>query len=162
MRISIKTILGKDVGSKYVDEFVGEYPEDFFGDEEVMLHSPIAGKAEVIKASDAFLLQVTHVHCTLELTCSRCLKRFLYEMKDKNTSMREYFVHIPEEFKGEEAQDVFRVDMTFRALEIDEMLRQEILLMAPLAPLCREDCPGLAKLIQTKPTSPFDALDQMI
>lgn len=162
MRISIKNILGKDVGSRYEEEFVSEYPKDYLEDEESLLLSPVSGRAVVLKASHAFLLEIDHVDCTLELTCGRCLKRFPYEIKDKKTSLREYYVHIPEEFKGENAEDVFRVDMTFRALEIDEMLRQEILLMVPLSPLCKEDCEGLAELKDEKPSSPFDALGDLL
>lgn len=162
MRISIKTILGKDVGSRYEEEFVSEFPENYLEDEEVSLKSPIAGRAIVLKASHAFLLEIDHLNCKLELTCGRCLKKFLYEILDKKTSMREYFVHIPDEFKGEDTQDVFRVDMTFRALEIDEMLRQEILLMVPLAPICSDDCKGLSDLKEEKAPSPFDALGDLL
>lgn len=161
MRISIKTILGKDVGSRYEEYFSMDLPADFFG-EETKLLSPVSGNAVVLKASHAFLLQMEQLSCTVELTCGRCLKKFPYEIKDGKTSLREYYVHIPEEFKGEEANDVFRVDMTFRALEIDEMLRQEILLMLPLAPLCSEDCTGLKELKEEKAPSPFDGLSEII
>ncbi|MFN7160272.1 MAG: YceD family protein [Candidatus Gracilibacteria bacterium] len=162
MRISIKTILGKDVGSRYEEEFTSEYSENYLEDEDSRLLSPISGNAIVLKASHAFLLEIKEIKCKLELTCSRCLKKFPYEIKDGKTSIREYYVHIPEEFKGEAAEDIFRVDMTFRALEIDEMLRQEILLMVPLAPLCKEDCKGLSDLKEERPSSPFDALGDLL
>lgn len=141
MKVSIKTILGKEVGSVYEEDFEEEFPHLFEEDPELRLCSLIKGHVHVMKANHAFLVHITDLSYTLELVCSRCLRPFQYPVTGATTSVREFYVKKPEEYVGETDEDYFRVDMTYRALDMDELLRQEIIVSLPYMHNCeRKDC----------------------
>lgn len=161
MRISIKNILGKEVGSKYQEYFEEEFPH-LFEEDDMKLCTPIKGHVEIIKAGHAFLVEVNELSLELEMACDRCTKLFRYPIENAHTSVREYYVKKPEEYLDEVNEDVFRVDLTFRALEMDEMLRQEIVVLLPVMHLCKEDCAGLLDDRKTGVIYPFEELQNML
>lgn len=161
MKISIKTILGKEVGSVYEEDFAEEFPHLFDEDTELALHSPIQGHVHVMKANHAFLVHVSQLSYTLELTCNRCLRPFLYPVENATTTVREFYVKKPEEYIGEKDEDYFRVDMTYRALDMDELLRQEMIVSLPYMHSCgKSDCHPLEdeKSIKDGTIQPFKDL----
>ena len=143
MRVSIKTILGKEVGSIYEEDFAEEFPHLFEQDhdEEIKLCSSIKGHVHIMKANHAFLVHLTQLEYTLEVVCNRCSRPFPYVVQNGATSVREFYVKKPEEYVGEMDEDYFRVDMTYRALDVDELLRQEIIVALPYMHMCeKSDC----------------------
>jgi len=116
-----------------------EAPESL--DESIV--APIAGRLWFYNAVDA-LLVTGQVQSALEMECSRCLEMYVLPVE----------VRVDEQFSmgplpptvDEESLDI--VDLAANILEgmifdVGELLRQVVLLEAPLKPLCRPDCRGL-------------------
>ncbi len=81
---------------------------------------------------------------SLRRTCARCLDPYV---DDVTVPISEEFVPsvdtsgapAPEPAEGEE---VLRID-DHHEIDLDPILREELLLTEPMHPLCRPDCPGL-------------------
>lgn len=71
----------------------------------------------------------------LRAECARCLDGFSSEL---DVEFQELFVY-PESETAEEEESRLDGDL----LNIEQALRDAVLLTLPLNPLCREDCPGL-------------------
>jgi uncharacterized protein len=84
---------------------------------------PIKVNAQVYKITDAVSVDLT-LHSLIHLVCSRCLNEF----------EADFTKHLKLNYP------VTRQD---RVLELDEDIRQEILIDYPLKPLCRPECKGL-------------------
>lgn len=80
----------------------------------------------------AALVQGT-VELPVDYECSRCLKRFT-----RSIILEGYALHLP--LIGEDAAEV-----KDNCVDLTPYLREDILLGLPRHPLCRSDCPGLAK-----------------
>ncbi len=141
LRIGIKHIIHKRVGEDMTDSFVVEDAHTLFPNEEVHAGGTLSGEA-YIKKFDTFLGVTLHsLHAKITLSCGRCERPYMHEMVDESSSMREFYIHIPEEFYKEELEDVFLVDTGRNSIDITEMLRQEIVLLLPTASYCsRPDC----------------------
>jgi len=84
------------------------------------------------------------VHSLLELECSRCLKVFPYE-----TDLDVDVVYHPlEELRDEERHEIKddELDTDFYKgdeLDIDELVKEQVILSIPIKPLCSETCRGI-------------------
>ena len=76
-----------------------------------------------ISLVDKELVVNADIHCTLSLTCARCLEAF-----EAPVSPRAIFSY------SVEPNDI---------VDITEDVRQEIILAYPMVPVCRPDCKGL-------------------
>lgn len=166
VRIGIKHIIHKRVGEDMVDSFTIEDASTLFPEEEVALHGSISGEV-YIKKFDTFLgVTLQHVKAQLAAVCGRCEREYDHLIEDGVSSMREFYIHIPEEFYNEELEDVFAVDTGRNLIDITEMLRQELILMLPTALYCsRKDCKPVKKEkeAETKQTfQPFAGLKDMM
>ena len=82
--------------------------------------------------------------------CIRCLEDF--EQRVRAEFADEYRptvdiltgLDVPAGEAGEDEAEYFAIDGT-HVLDVRESLRQALVLGLPMAPLCREDCPGLAE-----------------
>jgi uncharacterized protein len=87
------------------------------------------------------------IHTTIEMECSRCLEPVRAPI---SADLEEEFdLHSVEDpaRHGKEVQVVEEeLGKVFdgKILQLDVLIRQAALLAAPLQPLCREDCPGIA------------------
>ncbi|MFH1381265.1 MAG: DUF177 domain-containing protein [Chloroflexota bacterium] len=103
----------------------------------------VKGDLQLIR-TDRGILARGNLTTQVELTCSRCLKRFTCPVA--LNIEEEYFPTIdvttglpvppPEEV------DSFTIDSN-HILDLTEAIRQYLLLAIPMKPLCREDCAGL-------------------
>lgn len=80
----------------------------------------------------------------LELQCSRCLKVFA---ADSSVGLNAVY-HPIEELRGEEKHELIKdeMDLDFYKndeLDIDELLKEQIILSIPMQPLCSETCRGI-------------------
>ena len=113
-------------------------------DEEYRVVAPVALSMDVESAGgDAFRV-VGRATTRLELDCGRCLEPF--EMPfDASFDLR----YVPHEHNtGEGEREIAEDDLTtafYRegALDITDMLREQIELALPMKPLCSEACRGL-------------------
>jgi DUF177 domain-containing protein len=114
--------------------------------EDLRLAAPISGRVHLARTNRGLLVDAD-VTTSLALECARCL--------------REISVPITAEFEGEalpsidlqtgspiqadpkdEEDDVIRLS-DHHELDLERSVREAILLAEPIAPLDREDCPGL-------------------
>ena len=103
-------------------------------------------KAEVHLQRWGVSVKVTgRVETELSLTCDRCLEGFSFPVAEEINVLLEPFAsvsHFKEEVRlSREDFDVIFFDG--ETVEVDEIVREQILLSVPMRQLCREDCKGL-------------------
>jgi uncharacterized protein len=111
--------------------------------DELHLHGPIRGHARLMRTNDGILVTAVHT-APVTLECSRCLDDVKTNIKGK----------IDEEFHPSvdlrtgvpidlpQDDDQLRID-EHHEINLDEVLRQNILTNLPIQPLCDAACPGL-------------------
>jgi uncharacterized protein len=141
-------------------------------DEDVEFVSPISGRITVTNTGTVLLIR-GNIHTAVLLECSRCLSPVRAPIDAEVEE--EFDLRIAEdarhhdkviEILEDEAEPVFED----RVLKLDVLIRQAALLNAPLQPLCRPDCPGIAvKGVHTEEDdeaafqkSPFGNLSKML
>lgn len=91
---------------------------------------------------------------TIEQTCGRCLEPFSQTLDLEletavplsvfNQALHNSAVEQDEDTQGDELNDEeIAALFSGHSLDLNELVRQAIVLQAPLAPHCSEDCPGL-------------------
>jgi uncharacterized protein len=110
------------------------------------LAGPMEGEVELTNTGAALLL-AGEVRATITMECGRCLnptiqpvEAELDEQFDLVTTSSAYNQEIVTAVDEDEPASVIE---NGNILNLGELLRQNLLLAAPLKPLCREDCPGI-------------------
>ncbi len=102
------------------------------------------GAVDMIRTNDGILVRA-NLYTTVELTCSRCLGAFAFPARFQ---IEEEFhptvdilsgAHLPQ---PEETDAATRID-EHHMLDLTEIVRQDLTLALPLAPVCRNNCRGL-------------------
>lgn len=112
---------------------------------EFVLYTPIQGTVHLERHDDAILVQ-GQLQGALEFTCSRCLDVFAQPL----ATTFELLLRVggPPVLDPElelTAADLHEDYCPGEAVDLDGILREQILLALPLKPLCREDCLGLCR-----------------
>ncbi len=89
----------------------------------IKLGQPVRVRAEVFKITNAVTIDLL-IEALMCFDCSRCLNEFLFDFK-KNIQLS------------------FQVDRPVQIIDLNDDIRQEIVLAYPLKPLCKEDCRGM-------------------
>lgn len=107
------------------------------------LRAPVRASLSIARTgTEIFVSGETEL--SLELICSRCVKAFTKDMVlDINAIYRPIA-----EFRKEDTHEVCEteLDMAFYEedeLDIDELLKEQIILNIPMQPLCTESCKGI-------------------
>jgi uncharacterized protein len=116
-----------------------------------------AGLAKVPEGSDVDLdlrlesvvegvLVSGSIRARVDAECARCLEPFTW---DEDVDVQELFVYPPQDARGhrvdegvdgeEDAPPVIEDDL----IDLEATVRDAVVLRLPIAPLCRDDCPGL-------------------
>lgn len=103
------------------------------------------------------------MHGAFAISCRRCLQPASVELKDDAVALtflpREAFA-----IEGDEIElDVDDLDTYAHdgeTLDLGDLLREHLLLAAPIAPLCREDCPGIESVAGASAGEPAEAGDR--
>ncbi len=143
LQISIKSIpeTGKDVkldlGPEWFDRWRGEDPGlEFF-------QAHIQGTVSLAKHGHDILVR-GHLKGELGLACSRCLEPFTAPVE---TDFDLLLAPAPSGARpAEEELSARELDLDFyqgETVDLEAIVREQIILMAPFKPLCREDCRGL-------------------
>ena len=111
---------------------------------ELHLRGPISGHARLIRTSEGILAH-TDFHVSVSLECARCLEEARADVDGEldeeflpSTDIRTGLpVALPE---GVEDQPLIN---EHHEIDLDEILRQNVLTSLPLRPLCEAACPGL-------------------
>ncbi|MFZ0060879.1 MAG: DUF177 domain-containing protein [Pyrinomonadaceae bacterium] len=101
----------------------------------------VAGR---IQQSDSKITVKGEVSAELQLECDRCLKSLLIPVA--NTFEVEYVT--PDIYRAGQAAELLDDDLSLsvfegEAVDIDELVREQLLLALPAQVLCREECKGL-------------------
>jgi uncharacterized protein len=131
--------------SDIVEEGIDVEFEEAINRDELKLLLPLKASLHIEKVKDEVLVRGT-LSTSLEMECSRCLKRFV---EDRNVAMNVVF-HPVEELRGEERHEIKldELDMGFYqgdALDLHDLLKEQILLTIPMKPLCSEGCRGMCQ-----------------
>jgi uncharacterized protein len=115
-------------------------------DGELHLRGPIRGHARLTRTSEGILVHSEHA-VPISLECARCLERADIEIEGDvdeeffpSTDIR---TGMPLEVPGGDL-DQSLID-EHHEIDLDDLLRQNILTNLPLRPLCSPACPGLCE-----------------
>lgn len=101
---------------------------------------PITGMLRVMKLSDEFNVQLHDINIGLQMTCTKCLTVFTYEMHIEKAEIPFLFEHSKD---IEASEDVFFANTKNWTIDVTEFLRQEIILHFPLVSVCSMHCKGI-------------------
>lgn len=114
-------------------------------DGDLHLRGPISGHAHLIRTSEGILVHSEH-QVPVILECSRCLDEvdatIEGELDEEFLPTTDVHTGVPLSIEAEEDQP--RID-EHHEIDLDEVLRQNILTNLPLRPLCDATCPGLCE-----------------
>ena len=111
---------------------------------ELHLNGPIEGHARLTRTSEGILVHSEH-HACVSLECARCLEEAQADVQGELDE--EFFpssdirTGLPLRAPAGE-EDALLID-EHHEIDLDEILRQNILTNLPLQPLCDTACPGL-------------------
>ncbi len=115
--------------------------------EDMPLLSPITGHMDVSCVDDVLLLQ-GEVIAELEILCSRCGRPISLPIRGQ--FFEDFVIHLPKSHLQSPLADESDIAPEARLfnegtldLNLEELLRQTILVNLPLKTLCREDCKGV-------------------
>ena len=118
-------------------------------DQELKLISPAEIRGRVRRKGDEVEL-VGQLSATVEATCARCLKPVKLpvsaEVSERFVPAVSWRSEIEHELREE---DLNLAVFNGEAIEVDELVREEILLAMPAQVLCRESCKGLCPICGT-------------
>lgn len=140
LTFNVSGLLGQPVGSVRRLE-VSSPPLDLGA--ELRQNRGLAGKLRLTRTNRGLLVQAS-LSTSIEQECSRCLRAIDYPVE---LEIEEEALPIIDVASGL-ALDTFAEPDVLRLtdhheLELEQEVREAILLAEPIAPLCREDCPGL-------------------
>jgi uncharacterized protein len=137
---NVAGLLGDDPGAERV-HIVSDIEIDLGA--ELRLAAPIAGRVRLVRTNRGILASAD-LGTALDLECSRCLRPIVFPVE----------IHLQEEYlpaldittgrplPTEDEPDVARLS-DHHELDLEPAVRDAILLVEPIAPLCAPDCPGL-------------------
>jgi uncharacterized protein len=117
-------------------------------DEDIRTVGPLSGSVELRRTSDG-ILATGQLQIKVEMTCCRCLEPFSLTV---DFYLEEEFYPSVDIFSGgqinrEDAESPEEDEATIidehHILDLSEVVRQNIVLAAPMHPVCRPDCAGL-------------------
>ena len=139
MRIELDRLA--EMGGKFSEAYdVESLPLD---EEDVRLTEPAEVRGRIKRSGEEVELR-GELHAKVESLCSRCLKPVELPIDAK---FAERFVPAVS-WRAEEQHELQEEDLNLavfdgEAIELDDLVREEILLAMPGQILCREDCRGL-------------------
>jgi uncharacterized protein len=116
-----------------------------FLEEELHQVSPLkaGGKVELVTGALGEIRVTGHLSVLTEAACDRCLEKSTFPIDSDFTL---YYRPVAEGYGDEKEIDTGEAEMGFyegEGLELNDVLREEILLALPMQRVCREDCKGI-------------------
>lgn len=161
LKISLAPFLAESAGSVLHLELD---PTTIELDDDLVLSSPILGALELSRTNRGIFVRAD-LRTTLSMDCSRCLGPAGVELV---ASVREEILPAIDPVTGQAVDPAVEPDVmrltSHHELALESLLREAISLSAPIAPLCRPDCPGLcsecgARLADGHPLHEIDDID---
>jgi uncharacterized protein len=97
-----------------------------------------------LSRSDSLVIAAGRISLKVELSCSRCLERFMLSLNpefDISLSPAQ-FQTLPAEMELQK-EDLEKEFYDREVIDLDSIIQHQIILAMPFYPLCREDCKGL-------------------
>jgi uncharacterized protein len=98
-------------------------------------------EGSIDKRDDNLFIVNASINVPVKLTCRRCLEDF------KENIEADFILAVKRESEREEesteGEDILYVDMRQDEVDLEEFIREHIILNLPNLPLCGEDCKGL-------------------
>lgn len=126
-----------------------EVAQEGLDDPELVCLEPVEGRVDFLNSADVLLID-GKAATTLELTCVRCLEPYAWPV---TIAIEERFpicdVTQPTVEPSEEndfdntVANVVHIEAGKPILDLDELIRQQLLTEIPLQPVCDESCRGL-------------------
>ncbi|HEY7970208.1 MAG TPA: YceD family protein [Candidatus Limnocylindrales bacterium] len=114
--------------------------------EDLRLASPIAGRVHLARTNRGLLVDAD-ASTTLAEQCARCLRDIVVpvsvELETEALPSIDLQSGSPVRLAPEDADEDVILLSDHHELDLERSIREAILLAEPIAPLCREDCPGL-------------------
>lgn len=110
---------------------------------EVNFIAPISYTLDLSR-SDSLVIVAGRISVKVELSCSRCLERFILSLNPEfNISLSPaQFKDLPAEMELQK-EDLDKEFYDGEVIDLDAIIQHQIILALPFYPLCREDCKGL-------------------
>lgn len=134
---NIHEIVNKAPGASVTYNLDGVMPD--FSELNIHTKGPIAGKVEIMKIENEYNVSIKNFKMTIELICEKCLEKFDFVVDIPYTEMQ--FLVTEDHFDNR--FDFFYVDAKNHTVDIEEFLRQEIILHFPLVAVCSPHCKGI-------------------
>ncbi len=135
MRINLRK--AKEENDQYLDLEVRIDLESIEGVHSLKIKAPILGKGRIYFTRDGMFLNFT-ANALIESSCSRCLKDFEEPLQLK---LNYEIVTSKEAEEMDEEEDILVVDGD--VMDLEEVIIEELIMKAPMKPLCRENCKGI-------------------
>jgi len=101
------------------------------------------GKAELVAGALGEIRVSGHLTVVMEAACDRCLEAARCPI---DTDFALYYRPVSEGYGDEKEIDAGEAEMGFyegESLELNDVLREQVLLALPMQRVCREDCKGI-------------------
>ena len=136
---NVTGLLAEPAGS-FRDIFVSAPPLEF---EDLVQVGDVTGDLRLTRTNRGLLVH-GRLRTAIRQTCSRCLRDIDWpvqlDLNEEALPVIDYASGTP--VKMDEEPDALRLT-DHHELDLEEEVRDGILLSEPIAPLCRKDCPGL-------------------
>lgn len=130
-------IANKGPGAEITYDLEGIEPD--FSKYDVHVKGPIEGKLEIMKIENEYNVAIKGVKMVVELICEKCLEKFEFKVEIPYAESQFQVA----DTKSENSFDSFYVDTKNHQVDIEEFLRQEIILHFPLVAVCSPHCKGI-------------------
>ncbi len=135
MKINLRK--AKEENDQYLDLDLNVDIRSIEGVHSLKVKEPIHGEGKIYFTRDGVFLNLT-AKALVESSCSRCLKDFEETLQLK-LNYEIVSSEIAEEMDQEE--DILVVDHD--VIDLEEIIIEELIMKAPMKPLCKEDCKGI-------------------
>lgn len=135
MKINLKK--AKEEFDQYLELDFSIDLESIEGVHSLRITEPIRAKGKVYFTRDGMFLNL-RAQARIESSCSRCLKDFEETLGLK---LDYEIVSTEEAEEMDEEEDILVVDHD--VMDLEEVIIEELIMKAPMKPLCKEDCKGI-------------------
>lgn len=141
MLFNVAQLMKATVGTSFVADFQEE--DEVLLDDDLTVVGPLKGHVRMRRTNQGLLVD-SRVDLTLELTCTRCLKKFEQPMQ---VTFEEQFQPTVDILTGMplpefDEDEIFPID-DHHLLDLTEAVRQNTLTSLPMVTICQENCKGL-------------------
>lgn len=136
---SVSAIIGKPQGT--IERFDFDEAVQWKGKGEPVLGANVTGSVQFLMLPHEINVQISDLRTCAQETCGRCLKAIECPIHI-DFAEREFLIDLPED-DLEEGEEVKRVNESTNEIDLNDMVREEILLHYPVIPVCSQSCKGL-------------------